>query len=145
MFQRSSRQTRICQPVIWALVSKAAGSKNKEYYSKILDVIRGIMSISLKTNEYLKFAIVTGCLRISKESIFTGVNNFACYGVSNRKFSQYFGFTEDEMAGAISRLKRKEKTIKNIVNFVCDGLKNKMISTYPELSGLSDVSESISL
>ena len=48
-----------------------------------------------------------------------------------------------DMAGAISRLKRKEKTIKNIVNFVCDGLKNEMISTYPELSGLSDVSECI--
>ncbi|MBR2527323.1 MAG: AAA family ATPase [Blautia sp.] len=78
-------------------LAKAEGSKNKEYYAQMLDVIRGIMSISLKTNEYLKFAVVTGCLRISKESIFTGVNNFACYSVTNRKFSQYFGFTEDEV------------------------------------------------
>ena len=78
-------------------LSKAAESKNKEYYRQMLDVIRGILSISLKTNEYLKFAVVTGCLRISKESIFTGVNNFACYSVTNRKFSQYFGFTQNEV------------------------------------------------
>ncbi|MDO5133707.1 MAG: AAA family ATPase [Eubacteriales bacterium] len=78
-------------------LSKAEESKNKEYYDQMLDVIRGIMSISLKTNEYLKFAVVTGCLRISKESIFTGVNNFACYSVTSRKFSRYFGFTEDEV------------------------------------------------
>ena len=78
-------------------LSRAAESKNKDYYAKMLDVIRGIMSISLKTNEYLKFAVVTGCLRISKESIFTGVNNFACYSVTSRKFSRYFGFTEEEV------------------------------------------------
>ena len=77
-------------------LSKAEESGNKEYYRQMLDVIRGIMSISLKTNEYLKFAVVTGCLRISKESIFTGVNNFACYSVTSRKFSRYFGFTEAE-------------------------------------------------
>ena len=78
-------------------LSKAAESKNKDYYARMLDVIRGIMSISLKTNEYLKFSVVTGCLRISKESIFTGVNNFACYSVTSRKFSQYFGFTQEEV------------------------------------------------
>ena len=61
-------------------------------------VIRGILSISMKTNEYLKFAVVTGCLRISKESIFTGVNNFVCYSVTSRKFSQYFGFTQEEVS-----------------------------------------------
>ena len=67
------------------------------YYREMVDVIRGIMSISLKSNEYLKFAVVTGCLRISKESIFTGVNNFSCYSVMHEKYSQYFGFTEDEV------------------------------------------------
>ena len=79
-------------------LAKAEETKNHEYYRQMLDVIRGILSISLKTNEYLKFAVVTGCLRISKESIFTGVNNFACYSVMSRKFSQYFGFTQDEVA-----------------------------------------------
>lgn len=82
-------------------LAKAEESKDKEYYKKMLDMIRGLLSISMKTNEFLKFAIVTGCLRISKESIFTGVNNFACYSVTNRKFSQYFGFTEDEVAGML--------------------------------------------
>jgi hypothetical protein len=52
----------------------------------------------MKTNEYLKFAVITGCLRISKESIFTGVNNFVCYSVTSRKFSQYFGFTQEEVS-----------------------------------------------
>ncbi|MBR1813351.1 MAG: AAA family ATPase [Lachnospiraceae bacterium] len=79
-------------------LSKAQESKNPEYYLQMLDVIRGILSVSLKTNMYLKFAVITGCLRISKESIFTGVNNFACYSVTSRRFSQYFGFTQDEVA-----------------------------------------------
>ena len=51
------------------------------YYSKMLDVIKGIMSTALKDNEFLQFAVITGCLRIAKESIFTGANNFAAYSV----------------------------------------------------------------
>ncbi|MBR2528694.1 MAG: AAA family ATPase [Blautia sp.] len=75
----------------------------------MLDVIRGIMSISLKTNEYLKLAVVTGCLRISKESIFNGVNNFACYSVTSRKFSHYFGFTKDEVADMLKAFGMSDK------------------------------------
>lgn len=67
------------------------------YYTQMLDVIRAVMSTSLKTNEYLKFAVVTGCLRIPKESIFTGVNNFASYSVLDEDFAQYFGFTHEEV------------------------------------------------
>ena len=78
-------------------LAKAQETKNKEFYRQMLDVVRGLLSISLKTNEYLKFAVITGCLRISKESIFTGVNNFACYSVTNQKFSESFGFTQDEV------------------------------------------------
>lgn len=78
-------------------LGKAGESGNQTFYEQMLDVIRGLMSISLKTNEFLKFAVITGCLRISKESIFTGVNNFACYSVTSRKFSNYFGFTQDEV------------------------------------------------
>ena len=90
-------------------LSKAEETKNREYYKQMLDVIRGILSISLKTNEYLKFAVVTGCLRISKESIFTGVNNFASYSVSRRKFSRYFGFTENEVAEMLDAFGLSEK------------------------------------
>lgn len=90
-------------------LAKAEETKNKEYYRQMLDVIRGLLSISMKTNEYLKFAVVTGCLRISKESIFTGVNNFACYSVTNRKFSQYFGFTQNEVAGMLDAFGLSDK------------------------------------
>ena len=90
-------------------LSKAADSKNADFYSQMLDVVRGLLSISLKTNEYLKFAVITGCLRISKKSIFTGVNNFACYSVSNKNFSQYFGFTLDEVKDLLHEFDLLEK------------------------------------
>ncbi|MBQ9437121.1 MAG: AAA family ATPase, partial [Lachnospiraceae bacterium] len=90
-------------------LAKASGSKNQEFYRQMLDVIRGLMSVSLKTNEYLKFAVITGCLRVSKESIFTGVNNFACYSVTSRKFSQYFGFTHEEVAEMLDAFGQSDK------------------------------------
>ena len=61
-----------------------ASEKNtaqNRYYEQMLDVVKGMLSLALKTNEYLKFAVVTGCLKIAKESIFTGTNNFASYSV----------------------------------------------------------------
>lgn len=67
------------------------------YYREMLDFIRSLMGISLKTNDYLNFAIVTGCLRVPKESIFTGLNNFATYSVLDRAFSNWFGFTQIEV------------------------------------------------
>lgn len=88
------------------------------YYSKMLDVIRGIMSTALKDNEFLQFAVITGCLRIAKESIFTGTNNFASYSVLDKNFSQYFGFTDEEidrMLAAADRMSRKD-TIKEWYN-----------------------------
>ena len=90
-------------------LAKAEASKNQEYYDQMLDIIRGIMSTSLKSNEFLKFAVVTGCLRISKESIFTGVNNFSCYSVTNRKFSEYFGFKEGEVREILEQYGLVEK------------------------------------
>lgn len=79
-----------------AKASEKNSSENR-YYEQMLDVIKGMLSISLKTNEYLKFAVITGCLRIAKESIFTGTNNFASYSVLDSRFSQYFGFTQTEV------------------------------------------------
>ncbi len=79
------------------------------FYREMLDLIRGFMSTSLKTNEYLKLAVVTGCLRIPKESIFTGVNNFAAYSVLDSEFSQYFGFTENEMKQMLSDFGKSDK------------------------------------
>ena len=90
-------------------LAKARESRDPEYYRQMLDVIRGILSITLKTNEYLKFAVVTGCLQISKESIFTGVNNFSCYSVTSKKFSSYFGFTRDEVFNMLEEFGMSEK------------------------------------
>ena len=83
-----------------AKASEKNTSKNR-YYEQMLDVIKGMLSISLKTNEYLKFAVVTGCLKIAKESIFTGTNNFASYSVLDDRFSRYFGFTQEEVDGLL--------------------------------------------
>ena len=90
-----------------AKVSEKDTSKNG-YYSKMLDVVKGIMSIALKDNEFLKFAVITGCLRITKESIFTGTNNFASYSVLDERFSRYFGFLEDEVEKMLEVADRKE-------------------------------------
>ena len=80
-------------------LSKASekNTTDNRYYEQMLDVIRGMLSMALKTNEYLKFAVITGCLRIAKESIFTGTNNFASYSVLDEDFSRYFGFTQEEV------------------------------------------------
>ena len=77
------------------------------FYTQMLDIIRGLMSSSLKDNEFLEFAVVTGCLRISKDSIFTGTNNFASYSVLNKRFSEYFGFTESEVDAMLAAADRK--------------------------------------
>ena len=79
------------------------------YYSKMLDVIKGIMSTALKDNEFLQFAVITGCLRIAKESIFTGTNNFASYSVLDEDFSDYFGFSGDEVDAILEAADRTDK------------------------------------
>ncbi|HAG68645.1 MAG TPA: hypothetical protein DCL38_01570 [Lachnospiraceae bacterium] len=78
------------------------------YYSGMLDVIKGIMSTALKNNEFLQFAVITGCLRIAKESIFTGINNFASYSVLDERFSRSFGFLEDEVETMLAAADRRE-------------------------------------
>ena len=84
-------------------------TKKNNYYLSMLDVIKGIMSTALKDNEFLEFAVITGCLRIAKESIFTGTNNFASYSVLDADFSEYFGFTEDEVDEMLAVADRKDK------------------------------------
>ena len=75
-----------------------AKARENGYYREMLEVIRGLLSSALKSNTALKFSVVTGCLRIAKESIFTGVNNFKSYSVLNEDFSRYFGFTSQEVS-----------------------------------------------
>jgi len=67
------------------------------FYESMVNLIRSVFESALKTNSSLEFAVLTGCLRISKESIFTGLNNLRIYPVIDNAFSQYYGFTEDEV------------------------------------------------
>ncbi len=69
----------------------------KGYYDDMVSFIRLLFSKALKTNDYLELAVLTGCLRVSRESIFTGLNNFEVRTVSDNKFSEYFGFTNKEV------------------------------------------------
>ena len=67
------------------------------YYDDMVALVRSIFGQALKTNDSLYFAVLTGCLRISKESIFTGMNNFSVYTVKDVQYSEYFGFTDAEI------------------------------------------------
>lgn len=67
------------------------------YYEEMVEFLRSVFSSALKTNDALEKGVMTGCLRISKESIFTGLNNFTAYSVLNNISSESFGFTESEV------------------------------------------------
>lgn len=67
------------------------------YYREMVSLIRGLFGQALKTNDYLQFAFLTGCLRVSKESIFTGLNNFKVLSIMDSRFDEQFGFTDDEV------------------------------------------------
>lgn len=72
------------------------------YYDDMVEHIRGMFEMALKTNSYLYFAVVTGCLRISKESIFTGLNNFNIHTISDALYDRYFGFTDEEVKALLA-------------------------------------------
>lgn len=67
------------------------------YYKEMVLMIRGVFGQALKTNDSLYFAVLTGCLRVSKESIFTGLNNFKVLSITDHRFDEHFGFTDDEV------------------------------------------------
>lgn len=67
------------------------------YYKQMVMLMRNLLEQSLKTNESLYFAVLTGCLRIAKESIFTGLNNFKVLSITNVKYDEYFGFTDKDV------------------------------------------------
>lgn len=71
------------------------------FYDKMAGLVRSLFESALKTNFCLKFAVITGCLRISKESIFTGLNHLNIISVLDRNYSEHFGFTEAEVRRAM--------------------------------------------
>ena len=72
------------------------------YYKEMVSLIRGLFGQALKPNEFLQFAVLTGCLRISKESIFTGLNNFKVMSITDSRFDEQFGFTDKEVRKLLS-------------------------------------------
>lgn len=71
----------------------------RRFYEEMVDFIRSLFESTLKANDDLQFAVITGCLRISKESIFTGLNHLNIVSVLDKKYSEHFGFTESEVMG----------------------------------------------
>ena len=79
------------------------------YYKEMVSLIRGIFGQALKTNEFLQFAVLTGCLRVSKESIFTGLNNFEINSIVDIDHDEQFGFTDDEVRKLLADYDRAER------------------------------------
>lgn len=79
------------------------------YYEEMVEFLRSVFSSALKTNDALEKGVMTGCLRISKESIFTGLNNFTAYSVLNNISSESFGFTESEVKKLLKDYNLSEK------------------------------------
>ena len=74
-----------------------AKASSNGYYNQMLDVMKVIMSTALKDNTSLQFSVVTGCLRIAKESVFTGTNNFVTDSITDSRYNEFFGFTQAEV------------------------------------------------
>ena len=75
---------------------------SNKYYPQMVNMIRAMFDAALKTNDSIDFAVLTGCLRVSKESIFTGFNNPKVHSISDERFDEYFGFTDEEVKQMLS-------------------------------------------
>ena len=79
------------------------------YYKEMVHFIRGVLGEALKTNDSLAFAVLTGCLRVSKESIFTGLNNFKILSITDTRFDEQFGFTDTEVRTLLSDYQMEDR------------------------------------
>ena len=79
------------------------------YYKEMVSLMRGIFGNALKTNDNLEFAVLTGCLRVSKESIFTGLNNFKILSITDPRFDEQFGFTDAEVKKILNDFQIEDK------------------------------------
>ncbi len=99
MLLTTMMQSYYAKPVILLIDEydvPVAKANNNGYYNEMLDVMKGLMQ-ALKDNQALQFAVVTGCLKIAKESIFTGTNNFVSDTITNSRLNEYFGFVQSEV------------------------------------------------
>ncbi len=90
----------------------------KGFYKQMVDFMRSLLESALKTNDSLQFAVITGCLRISRESIFTGLNNLKINSVLDESYSEFFGFIQDEIDSLLSfyNISQKKEEIKEWYN-----------------------------
>ena len=86
-----------------------AKASNNGYYKEMLEVTKGMLSTALKDNSSLKFAVITGCLKIAKESIFTGTNNFVSDTISSTRYNEYYGFTQQDVDKLLADAEVEEK------------------------------------
>lgn len=86
-----------------------AKASNNGDYKEMLEVIKGMLSTALKDNSSLKFAVITGCLKIAKESIFTGTNNFVSDTISSTRYNEYYGFTQQDVDKLLADAEVEEK------------------------------------
>ena len=91
-----------------------AKASSNGYYKEMLEVMKTMLSTALKDNEALKFAVVTGCLKIAKESVFTGTNNFVSDTISSERYNEYYGFTQKDVDQILqdSQIEEKASDIK---------------------------------
>lgn len=86
-----------------------AKASNNGYYKEMLEIIKGMLSTALKDNSSLKFAVITGCLKIAKESIFTGTNKFVSDTISSTRYNEYYGFTQQDVDKLLADAEIEEK------------------------------------
>ena len=86
-----------------------AKASSNGYYKEMLEVMKAMLSTALKDNEALKFAVVTGCLKIAKESVFTGTNNFVSDTISSERYNEYYGFIQKDVDQILQDAQIEEK------------------------------------
>ena len=86
-----------------------AKASSNGYYKEMLEVMKAMLSTALKDNEAFKFAVVTGCLKIAKESVFTGTNNFVSDTISSERYNEYYGFTQKDVDQILQDAQIEEK------------------------------------
>ena len=126
------------------------------FYDKMIDFLRSLFESALKTNPSLEFAVITGCLRISRESIFTGLNNLEVISVLSERYSEYFGFTEAEVMEMLKSYELLDKAVEvkswydgylyggievynpwSVINYVKTGISSKTAFPKPYWSNTS--------
>lgn len=98
------------------------------YYNEMVSLVRSLFSSALKSNENLFFAVLTGCLRVSKESIFTGLNNLKVMSAADVRFDEYFGFTDDEVRQMLAYYELSDRF--DVVKEWYDGYRFGNVSVY---------------